>query len=61
MSKKFEAFMKGLTYLCIKHDVDMWPDGHHRIHVVELPPGMLPFAANHDGFVDDTEEDIDGR
>jgi|GEM_PF-5175407 len=57
MSKKFEAFMKGLKYLCIKHDVDMWPDGRDLVWVVDLPPGKLPFCSNHDGFVDDTKGD----
>ena len=55
MSKKFDAFMKGLKYLCIKHDVDMWPDGRDLVLVVDLHPGKLPFCSNRDGFIDGTK------
>lgn len=55
MSKKFDGFMKDLEDLCIKHDVDMWPDGQYLVWVVDLHPGKLPFCSNHDSFVDGTK------
>ena len=57
MSKKFDGFMKDLEELCVKHNVDMWPDGQDLIWVADLPPGKLTLCANHDFFVDDTNGD----